>query len=252
MDIWQRRQKIIFNDVDSSGGITLFAAFNYFQDAAESHAEIIGVGREIMRANKQVWVLSRMSAVIQRRPRLDEEIVLRSWPRGFDRLFCVRDYDMRDADGNVLVRARSGWLILDLERRRPLRPQSLAVPIPVNEGLDAMTGSPLGLEPRAGLSKTAERTASYSDIDFNGHMNNARYIQWVQDASDGGSLTNALRMRLDINYIDEVKLGEEMGIWSAPIDDPPLKEGANKTAVEGRKQNGNTPAFRAELLVNER
>ncbi|MDR3302114.1 MAG: acyl-ACP thioesterase [Spirochaetaceae bacterium] len=252
MDIWQSKQKILFNDVDPSGGVTPFAVFNYFQDAAALHAEAIGVGRETMCANKQVWVLSRMSVLIEKRPKLDEEIVLRSWPRGFDRLFCVRDYDIADMSGHVLVKARSGWLILDIETRRPLRPQSLCVPIPVNEGLEALSGAPLGLETRNNLSKIMEREAAYSDIDFNRHMNNARYIQWIQDYSDGKSLQRASWIRLDINYLDEIKLNERIEIWASPIEHGIDDDNGVKLAIEGRKKLGNAAAFRAELFVHER
>jgi acyl-ACP thioesterase len=163
----------------------------------------------------------------------------------------VRDYDIADMNGTVLVKARSGWLILDIEKRRPLRPQSLIVPIPVNEGLDAMSGAPLGLETRNNLTKIMERKAAYSDIDFNGHMNNARYIQRVQDISDGGMLQRANQIRLDINYLDEIKLNEGIEIWASPLERIDHDNGV-KMGIEGRKQHGNAAAFRAELLVHER
>lgn len=255
MDIWQSKQKIIFNDVDPSGGITPFAVFNYFQDAAEAHAERIGVGRERMSNNKQVWVLSRMSVLIERRAKLDDDVVLRSWPRGYDRLFCVRDYDIADASGNIMVRARSGWLVVDREKRRPLRPQSLSLDIPVNDGLDAFDGSPSGLETRSKLVKITERRASYSDIDFNGHMNNARYVQWIQDCADGAALQNAKQLRLDINYLNETHLNDLIEIWTAPVDDvdndsdKKLPGAVVKIALEGKKNNDGSAVFRAELYI---
>jgi acyl-ACP thioesterase len=253
LDIWQSKHKIIFNDVDSSGLITPFAVFNYFQDAAEAHAERIGVGREVLLNNNCVWVLSRMSVLIEKRPRFGADIVLRSWPRGFDRLFCVRDYDIADSSGAIIVRARSGWLVVDWEKRRPLRPQSLPVDIPVNEGLDALSGSPAGLETKNDLTQIAVRRAAYSDIDFNGHMNNARYVQWIQDLADGDKLQNAKRLRLDINYLNETHLDDIIELWSAPIDDDKAPSGNSgyKIAIEGRKNNDGGAVFRSELRTTE-
>jgi acyl-ACP thioesterase len=251
VDVWRNEQKIIFNDVDTSGCITPFAVFNYFQDAAAAHAERIGVGRAAMLANNQVWVLSRMSVLIEKRARFGDDIVLRSWPRGYDRLFCVRDYDIANTGGDIMVRARSGWLVVDWEKRRPLRPQSLSLDIPVNEGLDALDGSPAGLETKNNLLKITERRASYSDIDFNGHMNNARYVQWIQDVANGDALQNAQRLRLDINYLNETHLNDTIEIWSAPIEDDKarLAGAEKKTALEGRKINGGGAVFRAELYI---
>jgi hypothetical protein len=44
------------------------------------------------------------------------------WPGGWERLFAVRDYDIRDGSGVPIVRGRSFWLILDIVKRRPLWP----------------------------------------------------------------------------------------------------------------------------------
>ncbi|MDR2864029.1 MAG: acyl-ACP thioesterase [Spirochaetaceae bacterium] len=253
MDIWRNKQKITFNDVDASGGITPFALFNYFQDAAESHAEIIGVGREAMESRKQLWVLSRISVFIEKRAKLDQEVLIQSWPRGFDRLFCVRDYTLADLSNNIIVRARSGWLVLDAEKHRPLRPQSLELSLPENKNLDALPFLLPALAARDELRKTSERTALYSDIDFNAHVNNARYVQWIQDISDADSLKNAHEIRIDINYLNEIKQNDILDIFTAHIEqekDALLADAGFALAIEGRKRDNNEAAFRAELRMN--
>ena len=87
-----------------------------------------------------------------------------------------------------------------------------------------------------------------TDIDYNGHVNNVRYIQWIEDTLDPALLEQAGRIRLDINYLNETLPGEITGLWSAPIEDP----GGGKLSAfgfEGRKTDG--PAFRAELRLWE-
>jgi acyl-ACP thioesterase len=242
MDILEHNQKILFDDVDAGGRLSPAAIFDYFQDAAEEHAEALGVGREVMNARRQVWVLSRMACVVDKRPRLDDDIVLRTWPRGFSHLFCVRDYEIASPAGEVLARARSGWLILDMDKRRPLRPERLDVPLPLNEGRDALPGNPPDLREPDGLKSIGTRRAAYSDIDANGHMNNTRYVQWIQDAVPGALLVDADRLRLDVNYLAETRLDEEVELWTANLAD------ANGCALAGRKAGAQT-AFRAELRL---
>jgi hypothetical protein len=116
--------------------------------------------------------------------------------------------------------------------------------LPLNEGLDALADGGRGLDAPAGAEKAAERAAAYSDIDFNGHMNNARYVQWIQDIIEPGALAQAKTMRLDINYLSEVKLGETLELWKAPL---PSRSGAS-AALEGRR--GDQVAFRAELRLD--
>jgi acyl-ACP thioesterase len=244
MDIWKESYPVGFTAVDESGGLTLAAAFDYFQEAAIRHAEDLGVGRGPMSALGQGWVLSRVSVAIRRRPRQTEGITVRTWPRGWEKLFALRDFDIQDEAGTVLAGARSCWLIVDMEKRRPLRPQATMNQLPLNEGLDALADGGRGLEAPPVAEKAAERTAAYSDIDFNGHMNNARYVQWVQDIVEGAALARAKTMRLDINYLSEVKLGETLELWKAHVS---LRDGAS-TVVEGRRDG--RAAFRAELRLD--
>jgi acyl-ACP thioesterase len=223
--------------------LTLAAAFDYFQEASINHAEILGVGRESMAQGGQGWMLSRMSVLVERRPKFRETVTVRSWPRGWEKLFALRDYDIRDESDTPIVRARSCWLIIDLEKRRPLRPQAVMDTLPLNEGLDALPSGAAGLESRNNLVKAGERKAAYSDIDFIGHVNNTRYIQWIQDAVQPELLEGAEKMRLDINYLNEIKPGETTDILCGPLDEP------GAFAFEGRKPEGGPAAFRAELRL---
>jgi acyl-CoA thioesterase FadM len=120
--------------------------------------------------------------------------------------------------------------------------------LPLNQGLDALAEGGQGLDAAAGMERVAERTAAYSDIDFNGHMNNARYVQWIQDITEPGALGQAHTMRLDINYLREVKLGETLELWKAPLPGQASSPMGLSLAVEGRR--GGEAAFRAELRLD--
>jgi acyl-ACP thioesterase len=244
MDVWKESFPVGFTAVDESGGLTLAAAFDYFQEAAIRHAEDLGVGQGPLSALGQGWVLSRLSVLLRRRPRQTERITVSTWPRGWERLFALRDFAIRDEAGTSVAAARSCWLIVDLEKRRPLRPQAAMEKLPLNEGLDALAEGGKGLDASPEMTKAGERAAAYSDIDFNGHMNNARYVQWIQDILDPGALARAKTMRLDINYLSEVKAGETLELWKAPL--PPPEGGF--LALEGRR--GGQAVFRAELRLD--
>jgi len=253
LDIWSESCAVRFGSIDKSDSMTLDAVFDFFQEAAISHAENLGVGREAMARTNQVWILSRMSVLVNRRPQYGETITVRTWPRGGEKLFALRDFDIRDAAGNPVVQARSCWLIIDMEKRRPLRPQSIMDTMPLNEGQNALPAA-IGLEERPSLRKAAERRALYSDVDYNGHVNNISYIRWIEDALDPALLEQARQIRLDINYVNEVLPGEVTGIWLSEIDTaaetPPP---AHAFAFEGKKEQAqeNQTAFRAELRLSK-
>jgi len=261
VDVWQETNSVRFGAVDISDRLTLSSVFDYFQEAAISHAENLGVGRETMADTGQVWILSRITVHVKKRPEYRDSVIVRSWPRGWEKLFAIRDYEIKSKENDTLVSARSAWLIVDIGKRRPLRPQAVMDSLPQNEGLEALSPEEgevaSGLTVRENLQKTSERKALYSDLDFNGHVNNVRYIQWIEDAIDPQVLGKAEKMRLDINYLSEVMAGETIELFSAPIydDKGPVNASAEYAfAFEGRKKDGASQgqaAFRAELRLWE-
>jgi len=244
VDVWQEIIPVRFGLIDRSDRLTLDAVFQFFQEAAICHAENLGVGREDMARTGQAWILSRMSVKVDRRPMYRDTVTVRSWPRGFEKLFAMRNFEIKDDSGESVIFGRSGWLIVDMEKRRPLRPQTVMDMLPQNEGLETFTpeeNAACGLAEKNNLQKAAERKALYTDLDYNGHVNNVRYIQWIEDTLDLSLLEKTGKLRLDINYLNEILAGEKTDILSAKIAD-------NAYAFEGRKENGQA-AFRAELYL---
>ncbi|MCL1812777.1 MAG: thioesterase [Treponema sp.] len=281
MNIFNEESAVRFGDIDQSDSLTIASTFDLFQEAAINHAEILGVGREEMKQSGNVWILSRLSVFMACRPLFKEKIITRTWPRSTNKLFAIRDYDIHysaDISGrengpcsdNVLVRGRSAWLVVDIEKRRPLRPQMAAEKLPPNEGINALPGENLqGNDPPPSLvtrdfsaTEPILRRACYSDIDYNGHVNNTRYIQWIQDLLDPEILNHAKQIRLDINYLAEVLYGETIGLYLSAVTaedinkDSPLYRQTPLPctaahAIEGRRGSGAeaVPVFRAELRM---
>ena len=282
MNIFSEESIIRFGSVDQSDALTVASVFDLFQEAAMNHAEILGAGREALKQSGNVWILSRLSVFMSRRPEFRKKIITRTWPRGSNRLFAVRDYDIHYSDDisgledgpcidTVLVRGRSAWLVLDIEKRKPLRPQIVTEKLPFNEGINALPGkNAAGNDPPVLLSvrdfSAAEpvlRRACYSDIDYNGHVNNARYIQWIQDLLEFRILNNAKQIRIDINYLAEVLPEEDISLYLLPIEtERVVKEErelywqnpdpcTSAFAIEGRRGScaDAVPVFRAELKI---
>ena len=284
MNVFCEESSVRFAGIDRSDTLSIASIFDIFQEAAISHAEILGVGREAMKQSGHVWILSRLSVFMKSRPKYGEKIITRTWPRSTNKLFAIRDYDIHlkgDISGSeddplsdkAIVRGRSAWLIVDIEKRRPLRPQIAADSLPVNENMNALPGeNPLGNDPPPSLqardfsaAEPSLRRSLYSDIDYNGHVNNTRYIQWIQDILKPEVLEKAGEIRLDINYLAEILYGETISLFLSSINTKDIQEKKSLSeqrpeqltgafAIEGRRGSGTeaVPAFRAELLIGEK
>ena len=235
-------------DVDQADRLTMAAAFNFCQEVAGVHARELGFGTEALREKGLTWVLSRMSLDLAERPGWGAPLVARTWPRGKDRLFALRDYQLLTPDDRVFARGRSAWIVLNTTSLRPQRVESLGVQIFDNPGMDALPDGVPGIDARTGLIACGERRAGYSDIDYNGHVNNARYVQWIQDVLPIGPLNEAASLRLDINYLAEVRPG---GLTSLSMAE--LENGARTGYhVEGALADGGAACFRARLTIPSR
>ena len=72
---------ILYNSYfDVNDKISPKSILNIFQDVASYHAGEIGVGYEDMLAKNLYWVLSRIKYDIIRMPKIDEQVIVQTWP----------------------------------------------------------------------------------------------------------------------------------------------------------------------------
>jgi medium-chain acyl-[acyl-carrier-protein] hydrolase len=237
--------RIFTADADRADKLTLAAAFNYCQEAAADHARELGCGAEQLRESGMAWVLSRMSLALDERPGWMGRVVVRTWPRGWDRLFAIRGFQLLTPEGRVIGSGRSAWLLLRMDSLRPQRPSALGAPVPENLELPILEDGARAIERRTDTGAPMAFRAGYTDIDYNGHVNNARYIRWIQDALPMDALLRADALRLDINYLAETRQGDVALVSYAGAGDGK----APAFHVEGVLEASGTPSFRALLTV---
>ncbi|MFP4067323.1 MAG: acyl-[acyl-carrier-protein] thioesterase [Spirochaetota bacterium] len=197
-------------DADESGRVKPSSLFNYFQEAAWQHAERLGFGYHALLERDLFWVISRIRLQWLRPLRWGDHLVLETWPKGISKLFALRDFVIRNAEGEDAVRATSGWLTLEVESKRPRRPDRIMDPsvmLEEDHAISELPGKP-SMPPE--LEEADRRVARYSDLDVNKHVNNARYVDWVFDAFplDGSSETPF--SELLVQFSGEALRGEEV------------------------------------------
>ena len=100
---FEKAYKIPVYDTGPDGKLNLFSLFNYLQDVASEHASRLNFGRDDLLRNNHFWVLSRIVAEICLWPVWEETIIVRTWPRGTDKLFAIRDYQVSYPDGRHIA-----------------------------------------------------------------------------------------------------------------------------------------------------
>lgn len=230
--VWREKIPIRSYHVGNNGVLKPHVLFQFFQEAAGHHATHLTVGHEELQRRGVFWVLSRIKLEIANLPSWGDEIAITTWPKGTDRLFALRDFRMHGKDGTELVRGTSYWLLVSTERMRPQRLEAHLPAFPLNDKEHAIQESLERIEMPTALSFRYERQVMWGDLDVNNHVNNAEYVRWIADAIQNADGTIPEFSSLQVNYLEEAKLGENIVFSSGPDPKDPRTlyvEGVNKT-----------------------
>ena len=219
------------------------AFLQHMTSAANAHIDLLGEGYQALLDQGLVWVLSRMKFQFLRFPRVEEQITIRTWPKTIQqKLFFIRDYEILSASGELLTAATSAWLMMNMQTRRLVPPSALKLNLPQNLIRHALDEPLEKLTPPADGEERLRLRAGYSAIDVVGHVNNARYIEWVCDAFPIDWHLSHQLAALQINYDREVHPEDEVIVKVASQDDQP-----GVFALAGQNLTQNTETFTAAV-----
>lgn len=198
--VWKESYRVRAYETDPTGRASIVSLCNYLQEAAANHARELGVSVEQLQKQNRTWVLSRLRVRVDRYPAWRDEIDVETWPSGTERLFATRDFIVKNVDGDVLARAVSWWLMIDIESRHPLRLPEFISSLTLTNRERALNGSaPKMPEPRADANAREVRVR-YADLDVNGHANNVRYVEWALEGIPKDVLESMRVAELDMVF----------------------------------------------------
>lgn len=152
----------------------------YFaQEAAGYHCKILGVDWDTLAERRLFWALIRTHVEVNKLPVLGQTIRIETWPMPTTRSAYPRAMAAYDEEGQLLFTSTSLWVLMDLDKRTMVLPGKSGVTVEgILRGCEAAAPGSLALKE---LSQETQRTVVYSELDRNGHMNNTRYLDWVDD-----------------------------------------------------------------------
>ena len=194
---------------DQNGKLTLHSLFHFLQECAWDNARLNDFGYEFLKNDNAFWVLSRVLVQVDEYPEWKDEIEIKTWPKGSDGFFALRDFEIF-TNGKSIGRATSSWLILDMDSRRPRKlenfnfiHENFLKEIAIDKRLDKITF-------KGELTQLEQRKVYSSDLDVNKHVNNATYVRWILDSYF--SEQEPLISEFEINFISELSLNDEFSI----------------------------------------
>lgn len=227
-------QNFEINDmvVDRFGRLKPSMLLLYAQTVATQHGELMNVGYDMLKERRMFWAVIRHRIQITRMPCHGETIRVETWPMPATRAAYPRSVIAYDASGAECFRAISLWILMDMDKRNMV--------LPGKSGID-YTGSlrgnelapPGSLTPKQ-LINHRERTVCFSDLDRNGHMNNTKYLEWIDDLMPSDFHRDHIPKEMTICYLSEAWEGQTLDLhWDFFEDGTMQMDSHRKT---GEKQ----------------
>ena len=202
-NVWKESYPIRTYEVDCRNRLSIISMFNFMQDAASKHAQALGVSVRRLLSENYTWLLSRLKIKIASYPGINDRIQIATWPSGTQRLFALRDFELRNGSNQVIAAAVSAWLVIDVQRRRPVRI------LPFVDRLNPLEGRHVLPDTLDKLPSLKHRIyeknfiARYGDLDVNQHVNNVSFVDWVVEGVPSSLLNTSAPVQLEINFLAE-------------------------------------------------
>ncbi len=202
-NVWREEYQIRSYEVDCRNRLSILAIFAFMQEAASKHAEALGVSIHQLISENYTWLLSRLKIKIASFPGWNDQIQVCTWPSGVQQLFALRDFELKDVNDRSIAAALSAWLIIDLQKRRPVRITPFVERLKPIEG-NHILGDRLDKLP-ALSDQTHEKgfAVRHSDLDINQHANNVKFVEWLIEGVPDAILKTMVPVEFEINFLAE-------------------------------------------------
>lgn len=225
-------------DADSRRRLKLSAILRYQQEAGELQLRSGGLPYERLYDDGIIFVTSRSRVRIKRWPLMAEELNLTTWHRENRGVQFYRSYQFADGSGQNVIEATTCFVIIDPVTHRLQRPKVFdRYGITIQPTRVPDVKDPEKIIVPTDLPHVDSRVIRYSDVDYNGHLNNTIYADLLGDYLPGG-MEHQTISEFSINFTGEALEGEALDIHAGMAGD--------RAVVTGVGHKG--PCFEAEAL----
>ena len=213
------------------------------QEVAGQHSSQLSVDYETLAQRRMFWAVTRHRVQITRLPHRGETIRVETWPMPTTRVAYPRSVVAYDEAGNECFRSISIWVLMDLDTRNMILPGKSGISVVGSlRGLEL--AAPSGLAARD-LFNHRSRPVCFTDLDRNGHMNNTRYLDWIDDLLPSAFHEQHMMKEFTVCYLSEAREGQELDLhWDF------LEEGCIQVDAHRKGEEKDERIFAARILFD--
>jgi acyl-ACP thioesterase len=204
--------KVHTYDVDFKNQLKVNSIFYFMQDIASEHAKNLGAGWQILQDAGLFWALSWVKINFLNFPKFEDNIKIKTWPKGKYRLYALRDFLFYDDKDNIFCRAATAWLLVNVKSKRVSDLKNLPIEIPYLPDENALTDLPEKIIMENKKEIIFNKQIVYTDIDMNLHVNNEKYIEFILNCYSQEFYSEHNIKSLRVSFLSETKCCENLEI----------------------------------------
>ena len=194
------------------------------QEAAGAHCALLNVDRSNL--GDLFWAITRTRVQVSRLPKLGETVTVKTWPMPTTRVAYPRSVVAYDAQGEELFRSITLWVLMDENTRTMVLPGKSGVLVDGTlTGLELAVPHAIAARP---MANTCRKQVTYSLLDQNGHMNNTRYMDWLDDLLPSAFHKAHRVQEFTLCYMNEAREGDAVDLHFELTDGPVLTVDAQR------------------------
>ena len=228
--IYTQNFQITDNHVDCFGKLKLSTLLYFAQEVAGRHFDTIAMTYDQLAEKGMFWAIIRQRVSITRLPKSGETIRVETWPMPTTRVAYPRSVVAYDAEGNEVFRSISIWVLMDIRSRSMILPGKSGVSVVGTLRGNELT-APNAL-PAKNLLNHRNRPVCFTDLDRNGHMNNTKYMDWIDDLIPSAFHQEHDLKELTVCYMSEAREGQELSMQWGFLEDGALQVDAHRVTGE--------------------
>ena len=241
--IFQQEIEITDVYVDCYGRLKPSMILFFAQEVAGQHFAELSMDYEALALRRLFWAVTRHRVQVTRLPRRGEKLRIETWPMPTTRVAYPRAMVAYDEKGNECFRTISLWVLMDLDKRTMVLPGKSGISV-VGTLRGGELASPLGLVAKP-MVNHRERAVCFTDLDRNGHMNNTKYLDWIDDLLPGAFHAGHSIREFTMCYLSEAREGQQLKLSWDFLEDGCLHVDASRNAGEKDER-----IFSAKLLFD--
>ena len=118
---FEKQYKINIYDVDTNHNCKFSTLVDYLWDVVISQSDYLGETNEGFVHNQCIWVLLKYDITIHKYPKYKNVITVDTKVLGSKKFYGYRQNTIKDSDGNIIAEVISTAILIDFEKRRPMK-----------------------------------------------------------------------------------------------------------------------------------